>query len=783
MRYEPNYNEGLNSEQVNKRIEENLVNFNCEPTTKTTKQILKDNIFTYFNIVNSILCILMLIAGIIGLQLFEALKNSTFMGVLIFNTIISTVQEIMSKKVVDKLTVLASSKVKVVRNSTPIEIDINSVVLDDITVLALGSQVVCDSIIKKGTVEVNESFITGEVEPVVKTEGDTLLSGSFIVSGLCYAKVDHIGKDNYISKISIEAKYNKKVNSIIMSSFEKILKVLSIVIVPVGIILMYNQFKITGNFTTSVFNTVGALIGMIPDGLLLLTSSVMAVSVIRLGKQKVLVQQLYCIETLARVDTICLDKTGTITEGIMEVSSIKPFKDTLDSEINEALSNIVYAFNDTNQTMEAIKEKYPLKGTWTVKNTLEFSSTRKYSAVTFYEKGTYYIGASEYILGNNINIIEKYLNEYSDKRVLLLAKSYSDIEVSPHNIKVLGFILLEDKIRTSAPSTLKYFMDQGVEVKIISGDNYKTVESIAKKAGLANVVGIDASNLNESNIDEYVEKYNVFGRVKPEQKKEIILSLQKNKHVVAMTGDGVNDCLALKQADCSITVANASDAAKSVSQIILMDSNFESMPKVVLEGRRTINNVERSASLLLIKTIFTSILVIICLFMKSEYFYLPIHLSLITTCTISIPSFILALEPNNERVKGKFMLKVISKSIPAALTVVFNVILITLYKNAFNIDGNLASTLIVIMTGTTGFIFLFRLCKPFNVLRASMITILIGLFVYALMFWYSFFDLSQITFNTILLYILFAIASVHVFDRLNSLTKFIVKKIDKESLC
>ena len=772
MRYEPNYNEGLNSEQVNKRIEENLVNFNCEPTTKTTKQILKDNIFTYFNIVNSILCILMLIAGIIGLQLFEALKNSTFMGVLIFNTIISTVQEMMSKKVVDKLSVLASSKVKVIRNGTPLEIDINSVVLDDITVLSLGSQVVCDSIIKKGTVEVNESFITGEVESIVKTEGDTLLSGSFIVSGLCYAKVEHIGKDNYISKISIEAKYNKKVNSIIMSSFEKILKVLSIVIVPVGIILMYNQFKITGDFTTSVFNTVGALIGMIPDGLLLLTSSVMAVSVIRLGKQKVLVQQLYCIETLARVDTICLDKTGTITEGVMEVSSIKPFKDTLDSEINGVLSNIVYSFNDTNQTMEAIKEKFPLKGTWTVKNTLEFSSTRKYSAVTFYEKGTYYIGASEYILGNDVNIIEKELNEYSDKRVLLLA-----------NIKVLGFILLEDKVRSTAPSTLQYFMDQGVEVKIISGDNYKTVESIAKKAGLKNVVGIDASNLNESNIDEYVEKYNVFGRVKPEQKKEIIFSLQKNKHVVAMTGDGVNDCLALKQADCSITVANASDAAKSVSQIILMDSNFESMPKVVLEGRRTINNVERSASLLLIKTIFTSILVIICLFMKSEYFYLPIHLSLITTCTISIPSFVLALEPNNERVKGKFMLKVVSKSIPAALTVVFNVILITLYKNAFNIDGNLASTLIVIMTGTTGFIFLFRLCKPFNVLRASMITILIGLFVYALMFWYSFFDLSQITFNTILLYILFAIASVHVFDRLNSLTRFIVKKIDKESLC
>ena len=393
------------------------------------------------------------------------------------------------------------------------------------------------------------------------------------------------------------------------------------------------------------------------------------------------------------------------------------------------------------------------------------------------------MGASEFVLKSEIGKYTSEIDKYIDYRVLVVAKSMESDLDNPENVKVIGFILLQDKIREEAPDTLKYFKEQGVKVKIISGDNFKTVTSIARRAGLADALGMDASLLTEDNICENVKKYDVFGRVKPEQKKMIVESLQKEGHVVAMTGDGVNDVLALKQSDCSIAVASGTDAAKNVSQLVLLDSNFSSLPKVVAEGRRTINNVERSASLLLIKTIFTSILVVICLFMKSEYFYLPIHLSLITSCTISIPSFILALEPNNERVKGNFILKVVSKSVPAALTVVFNVVMIVLFKDHFNIDANLASTLIVIMTGTTGFIFLFRLCKPFNTLRASLVTFLIALFIYILIFWYDFFDLSQITFNTTLLYILFAIASVHIFDRLNTFVKYIVGKFDKESVC
>lgn len=772
---DPIYKIGLSDEEVNIRKQKNLVNFNNEPTTKSIKEILRDNIFTYFNIVNSILCALMILTGILGLRVFEALKNSTFMGVLIINTIISTVQEIVSKRIVDKLSVLASTKVKVIRNKEEKLVDINDIVLDDIMKLEIGDQIVCDSIILNGSVEVNEAFISGESDSLSKKENDTLLSGSFIVSGICYAKVINVGENNYISKISAEAKYSKKVNSVIMETFVKILKVLSVVIVPVGIILMYNQYLITGNFTDAVFHSVGALIGMIPDGLLLLTSSVMAVSIIRLGKVNTLVNELYSIETLARVDTICLDKTGTITEGKMKVNKIIPFNGFCDNDIDSVLMNYAYSFSTSNSSLEAIKEKYQVKGDYIVSKKEEFSSERKFSGVTFFEKGTYYLGAPEYLL-DDIKSYEEELNKVSDYRVLALVKTNEEVSIKPCNAKLMALILIEDIIRKEAPSTLEYFKKQKVDVKIISGDSYKTVVAVAKRAGLENIKGIDATLINENNIEEYTD-YDVFGRVKPHQKKMIIKALQNKGHTVAMVGDGVNDCLALKQSDCAVTFGNASDAAKSVSQIILLDSNFSNMPKVVNEGRRTINNVERSASLLLIKTIFTSILVIICLFMKSEYFYLPIHLSLITTCTISIPSFILALEPNNEKVKGNFMLNVIKKSIPPALTVVFNVVLITLFKKEFNIDPSLATTLIVIMTATTGFIFLFKLCKPFNVLRASMITILIGIFVYALLFWYDFFDLTSITFSTILLYIVFGTASIQIFTRLDNFTEYIINKV------
>lgn len=781
-RYNPDYKQGLSIEEVEERKANNLVNYNDTPPTKSIKEIIKSNFFTYFNFINLILGGAIIVAGIIGGEIWESIKNCTFMGVIIFNSIISIVQEIISKKTIDKLNVLAASKITTIRNGQEIELGIEELVLDDIVKLSLGNQVVTDSIIVNGSVEVNESFLTGEVNPISKKEGDTILSGSFIVSGSCYAKVEHIGKDNYISKISNEAKYDKKVNSVIMNSFEKILKVLSVVIVPVGIMLFINQLNVSHNdFTTAVFGTVAALIGMIPEGLLLLTSSVMAVSVVRLSRYNVLVQQLYCIETLARVDVICLDKTGTITEGSMELSNIICEKSIPKEAIDELLSNFCYAFDNSNATMDAIKEKYPNKGIWTIIDKIEFSSTRKFSAVSFNERGSFYFGAPEFVLKQDFTKYKEEIEKYSDYRVLVIAYNKQPLTKTPSNLKVLGFALIQDKIRKEAPDTLKYFKEQGVAVKIISGDNFVTVCNIAKRAGLKNAKGMDATLLNKDNIHECLEKYDVFGRVTPDQKKKIIETLQKNDHTVAMTGDGVNDVLALKKADCSIAMASGSDAAKNVSQIVLLDSNFASMPKVVAEGRRTINNVERSASLLLIKTIFTAILVVVCIFMASPYFYMPIHLSLITGCTISIPSFILALEPNHEIVKGNFMLKVISKSFPAALTVVFNVVMIVLYKNYFEISETITSTLIVLMTGTTGFIFLYRLCKPFNILRGTLLVSLISIFIYMVFRQYKFFDLNQVNNGTMLLYIVFAICSVYIFDKLNLVVKFILDKFDKST--
>ena len=781
VRYNPSCKEGLSSREVNERISENLVNFNDQPPTKTIKQIIVSNFFTYFNFINVILGSAIIIAGIYGHQLFDALKNCLFMGVIICNSIISIIQEIISKKTIDKLSVLAEAKVVGVRNGKQINLGIEEIVLDDILKFSLGNQVVTDAVIMEGDVEVNESFLTGEVDPIPKHVGDMLLSGSFIVSGSCYAKVEHVGRDNYISKISCEAKYDKKVNSVIMNSFERMLKVLSVVIVPVGALLLMNQLKVTNyDITASIFNTVGALIGMIPEGLLLLTSSVMAVSVVRLSKYHVLVQQLYCIETLARVDVICLDKTGTITEGAMELLDVVPYGEFSKSALDEALSNICYAFDDTNATMEAIQGHYSSRGVWSIQDKLEFSSSRKYSAVSFEDRGTFYIGAPEFVLKQDYEQYRDFMEKYADYRVLVVAYSKEKLKSEILKLNVLGVVLIQDKIRKEAPDTLKYFREQGVHVKIISGDNFKTVCSIAKRAGLSDAKGMDATLLKEENIDEMLEKYDVFGRVTPEQKKKIIESLQRMGHTVAMTGDGVNDVLALKKADCSIAMASGSDAAKNVSQLVLLDSNFASMPKVVAEGRRTINNVERSASLLLIKTIFTCILVVICIFMKSEYFYLPIHLSLITTCTISIPSFVLALEPNHNRVRGNFMLKVVGKSLPAALTVVFNVVMIVLFRNQFNIDSNLTSTLIVIMTGTTGFIFLSRLCRPFNWFRGTLFFALVGLFIYIVMFQSAFFDLSQVNFNTLLLYIVFAICSIWIFDKLNKGVDFLLRKLDKD---
>lgn len=761
---------GLTSQEVNDRIAKNLVNYIDEPKTKTIKEIVKSNVFTYFNFLNIFLGTLVIISGIVSGRILYALKNCLFVGVIFTNTIISIAEEILAKKTIDKLNVIADTKIKTLRDGNVVEISREELVLDDVCIYGIGNQVVTDSVILEGSVEVNESFMTGESKVLTKKVGDELISGSFIVSGSTYVKVKHIGKDNYISKISSETKYVKKTNSVIYNSFEKMLKILSIALIPVGIIFFINQLGITNhNIPSSIMSTVSALIGMIPEGLVLLTSSAMAVSVLRLRKYNVLVQDLYSIENLARVDVICLDKTGTITEGTMEVKDIIPYKDNNIDDIKTILSNYVSALDDPSPTFKSIESYLEKMNNYTVVDTLSFSSIRKYSGVKFNE-GTYFLGSPENLSKENFDI-DKYQNDY---RVLLLARGSELNNID--KVVPLGFVLIQDKIKENANVTLDYFREQGVDIKIISGDNPITVSKIAERAGIQNIKSIDMSKINDEEIPEIIKSHNVLGRVKPDQKKKIIQALKNDNHFVAMTGDGVNDCLALKEADCSIAMANGSEAAKNVSQFVLLDSKIDNLPLILKEGRRSINNIERSSSLLLSKTIFTILLILVCIFMSTEYFFIPIHLTLITMFTIGIPSFVLALEPNTELVKGNFLLKVFLKSIPSSITVVFNVIIINLFEINFNLSPELCSTLTVFLTATTGFIFLNNICKPYNYLRGALMIFLTLAFSYCAIFQNSFFNIGLVRKDTILVFVVLFICSMYIFDKLKMLTTNILKK-------
>lgn len=762
---------GLSSQEVKMRINKNLINYVDEPKTKTIKEIVRSNIFTYFNFLNILLGSLVIISGLISGRLLYSLKNCLFVGVIFTNTIISIVEEILAKKTIDKLNLVTDTKISVIRDNNVKLVSREELVLDDVCIYNIGNQIVTDSVILDGVVEVNESFITGEEKIILKKKGDNLISGSFVVSGKCTVKVVHVGKDNYISKISSEAKYIKKTNSVIYNSFDKMLKVLSILLIPIGVVFFINQMVITsGNVSTSIMSTVSALIGMIPEGLVLLTSSAMAVSVIRLRRYNVLVQDLYSIENLARVDVICLDKTGTITEGIMEVKDIIPYKNNNVEKIRDILSNYVNALDDPSPTFKSILTYVGNSEDYTILETLSFSSIRKYSGVNFKE-GTYFLGSPENISKEKFDCIKEYQKDY---RVLLLAKG-KDLK-KLDDIEPIGFILIQDKIKENANETLNYFKEQGVDIKIISGDNPETVAKIAMRAGISDIKAIDMSDVIDDDIDKIIKEYNILGRVKPDQKKKIVNCLQNNNHFVAMTGDGVNDCLALKTADCSIAMANGSEAAKNVSQFVLLDSKIDNLPKILKEGRRSINNIERSSSLLLSKTIFTIILILACVYLSTEYFFIPIHLTLITMFTIGIPSFILALESNNELVKGNFLLKVFMKSIPSAITVVFNVIIIKLFEMHFNLDADLCSTLTVFLTATTGFIFLNNICKPYNLLRGCLMAFLLIAFGYCAIYQYSFFNISYINKDTILIFIVLFICSMYIFDKLKALTNYILKK-------
>lgn len=760
---------GLTTKQVDELTKEGLVNYETDVKTKSIGQIIATNFFTLFNFLNLGLGLAIFFVG--------EYKNLLFLGVVICNTFISTVQEIRSKLTVDKLSLLNEPKTTVIRNGKEEEIDIHKIVLGDITKLSPGNQIVTDSTLIDGEVLVNESLITGESEPITKIKGDELLSGSFIVSGHCYAKTIHIGKDNYTAKISAEAKYLKKVNSEIMTFIKRIIKYISIAIIPVGILLFMHQLGLDGNtFNEAVVNTVAALIGMIPEGLVLLTSTVLAISVMRLSKYKVLVQELYCIETLARVDTICLDKTGTLTEGEMEVSKVIPLDLTPMSDITDALGIMSYHMEIDNQTMQAINKKYARKNDYKPLEIVPFSSQTKWSGISF-ENESYIIGAPEIVLKDTKSIKKELDNYAKESRVVLLAKSKTKLNKKlPTDIEPMALILINDKIRKDAKQTLEYFKQQGVDIKLISGDNPITVAGVAKKVGLDNIKYVD---MNETKlpIDKLAKEYNVFGRVKPNQKKALILELKKQGHTVAMTGDGVNDVLALKEADCSIAMNSGSDAARNVSQLVLLDSNFSSMPKVVGEGRRSINNIQRSSSLFLCKTTYATLLAVIFLFLDRAYPFIPIQLTLTSMVTIGIPSFILALEPNNERINGRIIINVLRKSLPTALTIVTNIIIITILPEVIRLTEPEVSTLAVLLTGFTGFMLLYKISVPFNTLRRILFISMIGLFIFGVVVLRDLFSLTLLTPHLIILAAILLMIAVMLFNMFSTLCDKLTKKM------
>lgn len=772
-------NLGLTTEQVNERILSGKVNVSDNLKTKSIKRIFYDNICTLFNAINVVLLIAVLCVG--------SYKNVLFMGVVFANITIGIIQEIRSKRSVDKLTILSEKNVKVIRDENIIEIPKDKIVLYDVLVLSRGDQIPADCVVCGGECKVNESLLTGEADLIPKTNNDELLSGSFIASGKCYAKVNKVGADCYAAKINNEAKYIKKINSKIIQSFNFIIKICTFIIFPIGVFFFVRQFGILdGNMQKAVIYTVAALLGMIPKGMILLTSSVLAVSVIKLSSKKVLVQEMYCIETLARVDVLCLDKTGTLTADKMNVDDVISLNHSED-EIKTALSSIVDSSDEINATLYAIKEF--TDGVTPIKcdTFIPFASETKWSGGNFSNGDSYVIGAAEFIFKDR----EKYKNVFSKineisktVRIITLAKSNSVISNStlPNDLEPMAIILIKDQLRDNVNETINYFKEQGVTLKVISGDSVKTVQNIALDVGIEgaeNAVDMTTVNTDEQ-LCEVAERCNVFGRVTPIQKKKLVLALKKHGHSVAMTGDGVNDVLALKEADCSVAMASGSDAARNVSQLVLVNNDFGSMPNVVAEGRRTINNLERSSSLYIVKTIYSIVLSIFFIFFSMSYPFEPIQLTLIGVFATAIPSFVLALQPNNNIIKGNFTFNIISRAIPAAFCIVSNIILMAIISKHLSINVDEFSTISVYLTALSCLLLVLRLSIPINLLRFAMLIVSISGIVVGSILFAPLLSFVQLSANGWLLFLILSGCTIVAFNILYFIAEHFIKKFKEK---
>ena len=747
----PGPERGLSLDQAKELYKNGYGNTPVASPTKSDGQIVRENVCTFFNLIFVVLAGCLIAVG--------DFRDMMFLVIAVINTLIGIVQQTRSKRVIDKLTLLSAPMVNVVREGVVAEIRTERLVREDIVELSAGQQIPADGPVVSGQIQVNEALITGEADAVTKSPGDTLLSGSFVVSGRCRARMERVGEDSYAAKLTLAAKAEGgRARSEMMDSLDKLIRVVGVALIPMGLALFYNQHIVQGlKIEQAVPAVVAALIGMIPEGLYLLTSVALAVSVLRLAKNKTLIHDMNAIETLARVDTLCVDKTGTITKPEMEVSQVVPLDETGVKDVEEALNAYCRAVDADNDTAKAMAKRFNKKSLWSAEAVVPFTSAAKWSAVTFRGKGSYVLGAPDFILGPDYPALASQVLPFQEEgcRVLLLAQCEGRPQLGQKLSGIIiptALIALRNPVRPEAPATFSYFAKQGVAVKVISGDDPNTVSQVAKQAEIQGAEKfVDASTLKDSDIPRAVEQYTVFGRVTPDQKRKFVRALQKQGHTVAMTGDGVNDVLALKDADCGVAMASGSEAACQVAQLVLMDSNFAAMPKVVAEGRRVINNIQRSAALYLVKNIFSFLLTLIALWQSFPYPFKPLQLSLVSALTIGIPSFVLALEPNRDLVRGKFMHNVLRRAFPGGLTNLIMVLGVELFVFAFDFSFDSLSTMSTILMGAVGLLVLYYIARPLDGKRLALLAAMSAGMLICVNFMGDFFALSKLGFQDFLI--------------------------------
>ena len=799
--------QGLTNREVEDRVREGLVNVEVDPSTRTVRQIVRSNVLTYFNLIFTVLAALLIAAG--------SFKDLSFMLIIFANTGIGIFQELRSKQTLDNLKFARMPRCRCVREGRETEVSTEELVLGDLVILSAGNQIPADATVVEGVVSVNESLLTGEADEIEKNPGDDLLSGSYIISGECKAHLTAVGRDSYISKLSMEATRQKKGDdkSQMVRSLDKLVMVIGVLIIPIGGILLYQQMMIQHlPFRESVIAMVAAILGMIPEGLYMMASIAMVVSAMRLARTEVLVQNMRCIETLARVDVLCVDKTGTITGNDMHVTEVRPMMRGINpAGLHALLSDLAASQNRDNITMAALQAYFDKPKGRKAERICPFSSAYKYCGVV-YKEGNFVLGAPEYVLGSLLEepagkyavadlleerggeggLHEHRLETLADvialisaegNRVLALAQTEMEPDGSPIEgaVRLLALVSLANPIREGAQETFAYFANNGVEVKVISGDNPVTVSRVAQTAGIEGAERyVDARTLStEEDVDKAMSQYTVFGRVSPEQKRQFVKSLQKQKKTVGMTGDGVNDILALRDADISIAMASGSEAAASASQLVLMDSDFSRMPLVVAEGRRVVNNIIKTATLYLTKNIFSLLLALFSVASVLQYPLKPSQITLISMFTIGIPSFLLSLEPNRRRIRGSFLGSVFKKAAPAGITLFLSVSALLVFGQVMELSADDVSTAASGLVALVEFMILARVAKPMNRVHVGMMVVMLAGFFYAILFHNNLFGISPLDWQSALLLVVFILATECLYRYFYRFTTFLERLAEK----